>query len=81
MIGVGTEDWPLAMRITGAGSEDWSLAMRSGRGNGGWHRLLTSKLDLVSSKVADSTCEKKSRNLRKSKSPNVQMPKVPNVPN
>ena len=23
MIGVGTEDWPLAMRIIGVGSEDW----------------------------------------------------------
>ena len=33
MIGVGTEDWPLAMRIIGVGSEDWSLAMRIGRGN------------------------------------------------
>ena len=62
MIGVGTEDWPLAMRIIGVVSEDWSLAMRIGRGNGGWHRLHTSKLEshsLVSSEVADSRCEKK----------------------
>ena len=82
MIGVGSEDWPLAMRIIGVGSEDWPLAMRIGRGNGGWHRLLTSKLEshsLVSSDVADSRCEK-SRNLRESKRPNVQMPKVETRP-
>ena len=33
MIGVGTEDWPLAMRIIGVVSEDWSLAVRIGP----WH--------------------------------------------
>ena len=33
MIGVGTEDWPLAMRIIGVVSEDWSLAMRTGVGD------------------------------------------------
>ena len=83
MIGVFSEDWPLAMRIIGVGSEDWSLAMRSGRGNGGWHRLLTSKLEshsLVSSEVSDSRCVKKSKSkeVQKSKCPNAQSPKCSN---
>ena len=64
----GEHDWPLAMR------------MRIGRGNGGWHRLLTSKLVrawpivcyLPMLRIQDVKKKSKSKKVQKSKCPNAR---------
>ena len=53
MIGFDTEDWPL--RIIGVGSEDWSLAMRIGRGNQEWTlAIMLSQLAITHWRLAST---------------------------